>query len=370
MIARWTVKELLRARMRVLGSIVAVGAAFALVIIFRAVWEGETRQLAVYLEEAGADVWVMQRHVSNMHMASSFISEGKRVELGRVEGVGSVDGILYLNTMVEAGGRQWFSYVVGIDEADQPGGPWSLAEGRGEVSSGEAVIPETLSRLTATSIGDSIQVADLRFEVVGLSRETFSVTNPVTFVPAADLSDLLSLSGYESYMLVRADPGVPPAELAARIEAEVDGVAALTTADFVANDLQLASQMGTEVIALMTMICAALATVLVAFALFIHVSHNRRELVILKAVGFSNRHMYASVLIQAVVITGLAFAFAVAVGALVALVGPRLAPILSLTLEGAMLARIGLAGLAVALTASLTLAGRVARLDPMSAFSE
>jgi putative ABC transport system permease protein len=239
MIARWTVKELLRARMRVLGSIVSVGAAFALVIMFRAVWEGETRQLAVYLEEAGADVWVMQRHVSNMHMASSFISEGKRVELGRVEGVGSVDGILYLNTMVEAGGRQWFSYVVGIDEADQLGGPWSLAEGRGEVSSGEAVIPETLSRLTATSIGDSIQVADLRFEVVGLSRETFSVTNPVTFVPAADLSDLLSLSGYESYMLVRADPGVPPAELAARIEAEVDGVAALTTADFVANDLQL-----------------------------------------------------------------------------------------------------------------------------------
>jgi putative ABC transport system permease protein len=370
MITRWTLRELLRARTRVLGSTVAVGAAFALVIMFRAVWEGETRQLAVYLQQAGADLWVMQEHVSNMHMASSFISDGKRLEVARIPGVRSVAGILYLNTMVEAGGRQWFSYVVGIDEGGQPGGPWSLAEGRGDVSLGEAVIPETLSRLTGVGIGDPIQVADRRFEVVGLSLETFSVTNPVTFVSAADLADLLSLSGYDSYLLVRANSGVRPEALAADIEAEVDGVAALTTSEFVANDVRLASQMGTEVIALMTAICAALATVLVSFALFIHASHSRRELVILKAVGFSNRHLYASVLVQAAVITALAFTFAVGVVTITALVGPRIAPILSLSMSAATLVQIGIAGLAVSVTATLLLARRVARVDPMSAFSE
>jgi putative ABC transport system permease protein len=370
MIGRWTVKALLRARARVAGSMLAVGAAFALVITFRAVWEGETRQLAVYLERAGADVWVMQAHVSNMHMASSFISEGKRTEIARLDGVHSVSGILYLNTMVEAGGRQWFCYVVGIDEVDQPGGPWSLAEGRGDVSSGEAVIPTTLSRLTGTGIGNEIQIANRRFEVVGLSDETFSVTNPVAFVPAADLADLLSLTGYDSYILVRTDPGVASEDVVSRIREEIDGVAALTTPEFVDNDLQLASQMGTELIALMTTICAALATLLVGFSLFIHTSHNRRELVILKAVGFSNRHIYASVLVQAVVLTGIAFAFAVAVVQTLAIVGPRLAPILSLSVSARSLLEIGVAGLAVALTATLMMARRIARVDPMSAFSE
>lgn len=370
MIWRWTLKALLSARARVAGSVLAVGAAFALVITFRAVWEGETRQLAVYLERAGADVWVMQAHVSNMHMASSFISEGKRNEIAEVDGVRSVSGILYLNTMVQAGGRRWFCYVVGIDEADQPGGPWSLAEGRGEVSSGETVIPATLSRLTGTGIGDEIQIADRRFEVVGLSNETFSVTNPVAFVPAVDLGDLLSLTGYDSYILVQAEPGVAPRDLATRIAAEVDGVNALTTAEFVRNDLQLASQMGTELIALMTTICAVLATLLVGFSLFIHTSHSRRELVILKATGFSNRHVYACVLIQAAVLTGLAFVFAVAVVETLAVVGPLLAPILSLDVSSGALLQVGLAGLGVALTATLMLARRIARVDPMSAFSE
>ncbi len=232
------------------------------------------------------------------------------------------------------------------------------------------MIPYTLSRLTSTDIGDSVQVADQRFEVVGLSHETFSVTNPVTFVPASDLSELLSLNRYDSYLLIEAESGESPAALAARIETEVDGVAALTTPELVANDLQLASQMGTEVIALMTAICAVLATVLVAFALFIHTSRSRRDLVVLKAVGFSNRHLYVCVLIQAAVITGLAFTFSVGLVAVTATVGPRIAPILSLSISAGTLTQIGVAGLAVALAATVLLARRVARVDPMSAFSE
>jgi putative ABC transport system permease protein len=369
MIQRWAIKTLLRSRLRTLGSALAVGAAFALVIMFRAVWEGETEQLAVYLERAGADVWVMQAHVSNMHMASSFIAEGKRNEVARVPGVQSLAGILYLNTMVEAGDRQWFSYVVGLDEAGQMGGPWSVPQGRSHVGPGEAVIPETLALLTETEVGDEIQIADHRFTVVGLSAETFSATNPVTFVYAADLADLLSLTGYDSYILVRSEPDVSPGLLAGRIREEVDGVEALPTPEFVENDLQLARQMGTEVIALMTMLCAALATLLVGFSLFIHTSHNRRELVILKTLGFSNRHVYGTVLSHAVVLTGVALAFAVSAVEVLAIVGPRLAPILSLSITARALLEIGVAGFAVALAATLMLARRVARVDPMSAFN-
>ena len=87
-------------------------------------------------------------------------------------------------------------------------------------------------------------------------------------------------------------------------------------------------------------------------------------------IGFSNRHIYASVLIQAAILTGLAFAFAVGVVAALAIVGPRLAPILSLSIESGALLQIGLAGLGVALVGTLVVARRLARVDPMSAFSE
>lgn len=369
MIGRWALKGIVDARARFLGSTLAVGTAMLVVITFRAVWEGETEQLAAYLEHAGADVWVMQAHVSNMHMASSFLSDGKRVEIERVAGVDSVAGILYLNTMVQAGNRQWFSYVVGLDEPDQIGGPWSILRGSAELGPSEAIIPATLSDITDTGIGDLIEVGDRSLRVVGLSGGTFSVTNPITFVRADDLGDILSLVGYDSYVLVRAAPGVEPGALAARIEEEVDGVAALTTPEIVASDIQLASQMGTEVIALMTGICATLAMLLVAFALYIHTASHRRGLAVLRALGFEHRHVYLSVLLQSGILTGTAFTLAVLGAGLLAVVGPKLAPVLSLQLSVSALLEIGAAAFAVAVIATLTVARQVARVEPVSVFN-
>lgn len=369
MIGRWALKGIVQARARFVASTLAVGTAMLLVITFRAVWEGETEQLAVYLEEAGADVWVMQAHVSNMHMASSFISEGKRNEVARVPGVEELAGILYLNTMVQAGDRPWFSYVVGLEEPDQIGGPWAMDDGRTELDDHDAIIPETLARITDTSIGDIIRIGDRRFSVVGLSEGTFSVTNPITFVRAGDLADLLSLAGYDSYVLVRATTGADPGALAEAIENEVDGVEAMTTAELVASDIQLARQMGTEVIALMTAICAVLAVLLVAFALYIHTSAGRRELAVIKALGFRRRHVYQGVVLQSVVLTGTALAFAVVGAWLIAVLGPRVAPVLSLSLRATAVLEVGAAALVVAVIATLVVARRVARVEPASVFN-
>lgn len=369
MTLRWALKSILQTRARFLGTTLAVGTAMLLVITFRAVWEGETRQLAAYLENAGADVWVMQAHVSNMHMASSFISEGKLNEIVRVPGVESLDGILYLNTMVQAGERQWFSYVVGLEQAGDIGGPWAMLAGTTELGPGDAIIPETLSRITDTRLGDTIHIGDRGFAVTGLSDETFSVTNPITFVRADDLADLLSLAGYDSYVLVRAEAGVDHERLTEEIEAEVDGVGAMTTSELVASDAQLARQMGTEVIALMTVICAVLAVLLVAFALYIHTATNRRELAVLKALGFRSRDVYQSVVLQSVILTAAAFVFAVAGVGVLAVVGPRLVPVLSLSLHPSALIEVGVAALLVALSATLAVAGRVSRVEPASVFN-
>ena len=217
-------------------------------------------------------------------------------------------------------------------------------------------------------LGDEIRIGDRTFEVVGLSSETFSVTNPVSFVHAADLAELLSLDGYDSYVLVRATPGVAAGVLADRIVAEVDDVSALTTPELVESDIRLASQMGTEVLAFMTGICGILAVLLVGFALYIHTAHHRRELAILKAVGFANRHVYGSVLVQASVLTGLAFAIALVLSAGLSVVGPRLIPLLSLSLAPASVAVVGVTGLAVAVLATLAVARKVGRVDPMSVF--
>jgi hypothetical protein len=74
---RWTWNSLFAERWNLLASLAAIGGAFSLVLFFEAVFAGESKQIIAYIEKTDSDVWVMQRGVSNMHMATSFISDWK-----------------------------------------------------------------------------------------------------------------------------------------------------------------------------------------------------------------------------------------------------------------------------------------------------
>lgn len=80
---RWAWKSLIIEPWYLLTSVSAIGGAFALVLFFEAVFAGESRQIVAYVRHSNADVWVMQRGVSNMHMATSFIWDWKADSIAR-----------------------------------------------------------------------------------------------------------------------------------------------------------------------------------------------------------------------------------------------------------------------------------------------
>jgi len=220
----WSIKTLLAEPMRLIVSALAASVSFILVIFFSAVFEGESEKMVAYLEAMNADVWVMQKGVSNMHMTSSMVWDWKVDKIEKVPGVKDVSAILYFNGPVKVGGKDWFSYVIGISSEYQRAGPWVMAEGRSIPGPGEAVIPEVISQLTGIKIGDEILMVDRKLRVVGLSRETFSMASAVVFVSREDLGGLLSGSDQYSYIMVYAEPGVAAQTLVNRIKDEVDGL--------------------------------------------------------------------------------------------------------------------------------------------------
>lgn len=368
MIIRWASRSLFENPRSAAGSALAVAAALALVILFDGIWTGEAEQVVAYAEHADADVWVMQRGVSNMHMATSLIPDDRRRAVANVEGVAEVAPILYLNTLLEVGARRSFSYVVGIAEGSTRGGPWSTVGGRVTVEPGEAIIPEVLSSLSGVGVGGSVRIADRQLKVVDLSKGTYSMANPVTFVHAADVAELLSIQGYDSYLLVRAAQGVDAAELARRIEAGVDGVAALTKEEFAESDRRMALQMGVEVIELISSIGTALAAMLVAFALYTHTTRKRRELSILKALGFRGRLLIGSVLVQALLLTALGLVLAVGFSYAGLLFTVEFVPQVAMALQAAIFFKVAVGGVIVALVAAAVPAAQVVRVDLHSVF--
>ncbi len=366
----WSLKTMLAEPMRLVVSALAVALSFILVIFFSAVFEGESDQMVVYLQKMQADVWVMQKGVSNMHMASSMVWDWKADVIAKNPQVSEVAAILYLNGPIKAGGKDWFSYIIGLRPRYSRAGPWAMAVGKRIPGPGEAVIPEVISKLTGVGIGDEITMIDRKLRVVGLSRESFSMASSVVFVSAADLGDLLEASDQYSYVMVYAKPGVDPNALARKIRQDVDKVNALSSDEFIKSDWQLAVQMGAEIVHMMTFIGTLLAVVMVAFTVYSLIARKKRELAIAKALGFGNGQIYLAAIFQSLLITVLGLLFAMLISFTLLAWLPTVVPQINLAVRLHQFASIAVVVLPVALLASLAVARTVVRLDPVSIFHD
>ena len=365
----WSMKTLIAEPMRLIVSALAVAVSFILVIFFSAVFEGESDQMVAYLEKMEADVWVMQKGVSNMHMASSMLWDWKADKIAQIPGVKEVSAILFLNGPVKIGGKDWFSYIMGISPEYRRAGPWEMAEGKAIPAPGEAVIPEVTSQLTGIQIGDEITMVDRTLRVVGLTRGTFSMASSIVFVSHEDLGDLVEGRDQLSYIMVYAEPETSAQTLVERIKDEVDKVNALSSEDFIESDWQLAVQMGAEIIRMMMAIGTLLATLIVAFTTYSLIARKKQELAVAKALGFSNAQIYIAALCQSVVITGLGLLFALLISYTLLTWLPAIAPQINLAVRLHQFIPLVLLALPVAVLASFSAARTVARVDPMIVFN-
>ncbi len=366
----WTFRELISAPQQLLTSVSAVAGAFALLLFFEGIFAGESEQIVALIDRTEADVWVMQKGVGNMHMASSFVADWKIDAVAAVEGVAKVSPILYLNSAIEAGGRNWFSFVVGLEEGDLRAGPWLHAGGERLPGPGTAIVPDIFASDAGLKIGDMVRIAGRDFAVAGFSADTFSMANSITYVTMTDLGDTMSTIGSFSYMMVDAEPGVDPDALAVRIMDEVEKVNALTRQRFSERDYSIAVQMGLEIVWIMTMICGAVAVLLTAFIVHSHITERERELAVMKALGVRNHAIYLGTVVQALAIGALAFTLAVVVMLAAVPLTDALMPKISLALTPGAVIRTGILALLIAAVASVIPVRRVLSVDPVTAFQQ
>lgn len=364
----WMLKTLWRQTGSLFTSASGVAAAFVLVIILDAAFVGESNQIVTYIRHMNSDVWVMQKGVSNMHMATTFVWDWKAKQVAELPGVKRATPILYVNTVVKAGGKNWFSYVVGLKPTSRRAGPWAMAAGRALPLDGEIVLPQGIADMAGIKLGDRATIADKQLTVSGFSEGTFSMANSIAFVSFSDLEALLSTSGTVSFILVDADPGQSPQELARQIELRVDKVSAIPQQRFIRNDFQIASLMGVEVLSFMTITGSTLAGLIVAFAVYTQIARRRRELAIAKALGFRNSSIYLAVLLQSAVVTSLALIIALLAVALLAPAISATVPLVTLSVTPDAVMRISAIAFIVAILAALAPAYLIARVDPVSAF--
>ena len=366
---RWAVAALFSESGAALASALGVGAALILVVVIQSVFAGESEQIVGYIEHAGADVWVLQDGVANVHMATSVVSREAEAGVRAVAGVEDTVPLLYVNATVQAGNApSWFAYLVSVPSDSSMGGVWSPHSGASTPSVGEVVVPRELARRDGLVLGDEIVVAGREMRVGGVAEGAFSMANSLLFVHRQDAIEIAG-SGSSNYVLVRVSPTEEPARVARRIEQNVEGVTALTRAELRDNDYQIAIQMGGELILIMLLIGAGVAALTVSWTVSSFVSRHSRELAMAKALGANPPDIIGAVLMLTVIIAVGGYALALMCAAVLEPTLAWLAPEVVVRVRGADLARLGAVSAAVALASSLLPARRVLVLDPAQVFS-
>src|SRR3970040_1343022 len=126
---RLALSNLVQNKTRLLISVGGVGLALTLVLFFRAVFDGAEGRLTVYIDRAGADVWVSQSGVRTMHMSESALPATVADKVRRVPGVDQAVPVLYTEGMVQAKGKEYIVYVFGVAPGAPFGGPWRIVDG-------------------------------------------------------------------------------------------------------------------------------------------------------------------------------------------------------------------------------------------------
>lgn len=366
-------RNLLHDRIRFAVTLTGIVFSVVLSAIQLGLFVGFTRATSDVIARSGADVWVMSRGVANLENGVPF-PESRGYRVRAVPGVAAVqEHVVAFSDWKRPDGAEEGCLVIGVDLAGTMGRPWNLVAGSvADLERPDAVIVDELYRdkLGVTHLGQTLEMRGRRVRVVGFTRgiRTFTTAPPVFASYARAQAHAGIAPAQAVFLLVKAADGVTPADLAARIEASVPDVSALTT-DAWRRRQQDYWMFGTG--AGITVLIAAglgllVGVVVVAQTIYAATVDHIREYGTLKAMGATNGYIYRVIVRQAAIsgLIGYALAIAIALAVSRASLAGTTAIIIPAPLAGALF----VLTLGMCVGASIVSINKVTRIDPAMVF--
>lgn len=360
---------------RTLFAVFAVAAVVAEILILEGFLAGSYTQLRRAVLDRGGEVIVAQAGVRNFLAARSILPQQTRAAVEAVPGVAAAAPLALLSFIYEQNGRLTPIIVVVADDA---GGAARLAEGRAAAGSAEIVIDRVLAQRFGLGPGDVMTLADYEFTVVGVAEDAAALFTPFAFIGFDGLIDFYFSSDVAadiaafpllSFLLVRTAPGADPAAVAAAIGAAVPDAAALLPRELAENDVGLGRELLAPVLNLLLALSYAAGALAIGLFTFAGVRSRRKSLGVLRALGFTTRHLVAGVIAEAIAVTVFAFPLGIALArSFAALVAAAIPVYLVEIGDPATLVQVAAAVLALSVIGALGPLRSLMRLDPAAAF--
>jgi putative ABC transport system permease protein len=360
-------KNLSQNRTQFLLGVGGVALALLLMLSLDVLLAGSEKDLVAYIEQSGAEIFVSQEGVKNMHMAASAITYADLRRAAHTQGVASASPILYTTSVVQAGDADVLTYIIGFDPDEPLGGPQNVIEGSRWLGRDEAIIDEAVARSQRIGLGDEIEIFGEEFTIVGLTKGLTNLINSVTFIHLKDFEELRPGDAI-SYALLVLESGTDAVSVARAINSRKAEVLALPAAEFSREERQIIKDMSVEVLYIMNLSGLLIGLAVTALTLYTSTLRKKQEYGVLKAIGARNIHLFTVVAAQAILSMALGFVAAIGLVWLLGKALPILVPGVGLALTQKGITQVISASLIIGVVAALTPAWQIARLDPAEVF--
>jgi putative ABC transport system permease protein len=309
-------------------AITVLGVAFAvlLVVVQIGLFLGLLNNASITIEHADADLWVTSRNTPNIDFGHSFPDSNVQ-RIRSVPGVARADNLIVTYAQVALpNGAEETAVLYAMEDFARWGLPWVVAEGNVEdLRRGRTMLLDDSAtrRFGAFRVGEAREVNRQRLDIVGRSRGAKSFTTmPIMFVRFRLAQQLVpdELEGRTMYAVVKLEPGANAATVAAEIRSRLPYNDVFTkkewserTRDYWTTSTGIGLNMGLTVF-----LGCLVGLVVVAQTLYASTLEHLAEFGTVKAIGGSNRDIYAILVRQAVIsavvgyVVGLVPCFAVA----------------------------------------------------------
>lgn len=352
-------------RRRAVLAVAGVSGALILVLVLNGVFAGASRQVTAKIDSSPADIWLSQPGVRTMHMSTTALPGDMVARTAAVPGVAWAENLRYTNSTVEKNGRRLITYVFGYDTGTGRGGPKALPSGS-PPGDGEVVVDRAAARDLGIQVGDTVTVLGTPLRVSGISTGGTNIVNTTVYLSAAQFTALRGPG--VNYVLVGADPGVDPAQLATRLASLLPDATVQTRSQFSAQERRIVQDMATDLMSIMAIIGFLIALAVIALTLFTVTLAKLREYGIVKALGANGQRLTRVVLLQAAWTVALAAVAAVAVSFLLGAALDRITDNIHLVIEPTSVIRVIAGAAAAGAIAALIPLRRVLAVDPATAF--
>lgn len=296
-------KLLIQNRLRFILTSLGIALCTLLMLFMVSLYQSIADGCVEYVRSSNADLWVLQKHATNILRSTSLLPASYETDLSNTDGVDSVSPIFFIFASVPIRGENATFYLTGFDPITGVGGPPRIEEGRTVRSNDEIVLDKAFAAKYKLHLGDRIPVKDDSLTIVGISGGTNMFVLQYAFITLEEARNVVGFRFVTSCYQVKTRLGYTALEVENNIYAKLNNIVVYDNETFVKNNIHEMENGIIPLFFIITLITAVVLTAILSLILSVNVLERRQDFAIIKALGCPWGYIAKLVLIQSMLLS-------------------------------------------------------------------